>query len=188
MTIEDFERIAKFAEVDSEAFTLEFINGRLRDKVLPDGDHATIQEWLARRCMTERPGWGLHGRLLGLKVGKNREGRARPDGTLAPAGNFAGQGEWAAPEGVLMTAEITAYDVGSNRRDREERPSVYASTGIPLHLIIDRAARTVTVFSEPDLNLGGYRVECTVKFGRKLVLPAPVAIELDTEELKQYVR
>jgi hypothetical protein len=42
----------------------------------------------------------------GLKVERYRKGRARPDGTLAPAGIFVDAGEWADPDPVLMTVEI----------------------------------------------------------------------------------
>jgi Uma2 family endonuclease len=187
VTVEEFERIAKFAAVESDVFRLEFINGRIGDKGVPDGDHNEICMWLQGVCMQHRPEWGLYGSDQGLKVESYRNGRARPDGTLARRGNFAGQGEWASPEGVLMTVEVTSYDSDTDRRDRKEKPAAYAAAGIPVYLLIDRDACTVTVFSAPDPGGAGYRDRHTVAFGEQLALPDPVGFELDTEILKTYV-
>ncbi|NDZ80141.1 Uma2 family endonuclease [Streptomyces sp. SID10853] len=134
------------------------------------------------------PELGLYGGDQGLKVESYRKGRARPDGSLAPRGNFAGQGEWADPDGVLMTVEITSYDRDTDRRDRKEKPVAYADAGIPVYLLVDREAGAVTVFSAPDPEGGGYRDSHTVKFGEVVMLPDPVGIELDTEVLTHYVR
>lgn len=63
-------------------------------------------------------------------------------------GSFAGQGEWAGPDQVLMVVEVTAYD--TDKRDREEKPSAYAQTGIPIYLLIDRESCETLVYSEPS--------------------------------------
>ncbi|MGA5414962.1 hypothetical protein [Streptomyces pseudogriseolus] len=60
--------------------------------------------------------------------------------------------------------------------------------GIPLCLLIDRDACTVTVRGGPDRQIGGYRDARTAKFGEKVLLPEPMGIELDTEILENYVR
>ncbi|MFD4404020.1 hypothetical protein ACFWPH_14800 [Nocardia sp. NPDC058499] len=41
----------------------------------------------------------------GLQVEAYRKGRARPDGVLADADAFVGQGEWAAPVGLTLDTE-----------------------------------------------------------------------------------
>ncbi|MFH8339694.1 Uma2 family endonuclease [Streptomyces sp. AM6-12] len=125
----------------------------------------TIVTWLARRCM-----------------------QARPDALLVPEGHFAGHGEWAGPEGVLMVVEVTSYDSDTDRRGRHEKPTAYGQSGIPLYLLIGRDARTVTVHSNPDRQIGGYRDVHTAKFGEKVLVPGPMDIELDTEILRNYVR
>ncbi|WP_327296257.1 MULTISPECIES: Uma2 family endonuclease [unclassified Streptomyces] len=188
ITVEEFEKIAKFSATESDAVRLEFIDGRIGDSGVPDGDHNEIWMWLQGICMQHRPELGLYGGDQGLKVESYRNGRARPDGSLAPRGNFAGQGEWADPDGVLMTVEITSYDRDTDRRDRKEKPVAYAGAGIPVYLLVDREAGAVTVFSAPDPEGGGYRDSHTVKFGEVLMLPDPVGIELDTEVLQNYVR
>ncbi len=107
---------------------------------------------------------------------------------LTPEAHFAGHGEWADPDGALMVVEVTSYDSDTDRRDRREKPAAYGEAGIPVYLLIDHDARTVTVHSAPDREVGGYRDVRVAKFGDPVVLPAPIGIELDTEILKSYVR
>ncbi len=124
--------------------------------------------------------------IKGLKVQGCRGGFARPDGTLADADAFVGHGDWAAPDRVLMVAEVTSFDSDTDRRDRVEKPRAYAETGIPVHLLIDRDSAEVLVHSRPD----GVRSETvqTLPFGKTVRLPEPVGISLDTEPLKNWVR
>lgn len=185
MPTEDFEAVARIAAREAEGSRLEFIDGVLRSKAVPDGDHGRIVLWLARQCMQYRPELWLHVER-GLAVQAYRSGRARPDGSLAPDDAFVGQGEWADPAPVLMVVEVTSYDSDTDQRDRHERPRAYAETGIPLYLLVDREACEVVVHSEPD----GRRYELVhrVPFGRDLHLPDPVGITLQTEVLKDWVR
>ncbi|MBV7245285.1 Uma2 family endonuclease [Streptomyces sp. MW-W600-10] len=182
MSVEEFEQLARTAP---ETVTLELINGKLEVKPVPDGDHGTIFMWLLRQCMQHRPDLDLHPEQ-GLMVETYRQGRARPDGVLAPRRHFAGQGEWAPTEGVLMTVEVTSYDHDTDRRDRTEKPHGYAAAGIPVYLLIDRESGTLLVHSEPDK--GRYRQQHSYDYGDAAVLPHPVDITLDTEELKDYAR
>ncbi|MER5636262.1 Uma2 family endonuclease [Kitasatospora sp. NPDC002227] len=182
MRVEDFEQIAASAP---ETVTLEFIDGRLGVKAVPDGDHGAIIMWLLRQCMQHRPELDLHIEQ-GLRVETYRSGCARPDGVLAPVAHFAGQGEWAEPTGVLMTVEITSYDRDTDQRDRVEKPVAYAQAGIPVYLLIDRERCEVTVRSDP--RGGRYRTALTRAYGDAVELPEPVGFVLGTEILKAYVR
>ncbi|MFF7415239.1 Uma2 family endonuclease [Streptomyces lydicus] len=184
MLVEDFEQIASAAP---ETVTLEFIDGRIEEKRVPDGDHGTIVMWLIRQCMQGRPELDLDP-TQGLKVGQYRKGRARPDGSLAPVAHFAGQGEWADPEGVLMTVEVTSYDGDTERRDRQEKPAAYAAAGIPVHLLVDRDRCELVVHTSPAPERGCYLDVHRAPFGEQVALPDPVGLTLDTEILKNYVR
>ncbi|MEV8365267.1 Uma2 family endonuclease [Streptomyces niveus] len=182
MSVEEFEQIAHHAP---ETVTLEFINGRLEVKHVPDGDHGAIFMWLLRQCMQHRPDLDLHPEQ-GLKIETYRKGRARPDGALAPVRHFAGEGEWSDPHGVLMTVEVTSHDADTDRRDRVEKRDGYAEAGIPIYLLIDRDTGTLTVHSEPKN--GSYQQSPTYPYGATVEFPDPVAITLDTDELKDYAR
>lgn len=184
MSVAEFETIASAAP---ETVTLEFVGGRIEVKKGADGDRTTIVSWLARHCLRARPDLDLyHGR--GLRVETDGQGRAKPDAVIAPEAHFAGHGEWAEPDGVLMVVEVTSYDSDTDRRDRHEKPAAYGQSGIPLYLLIDRDAGTVTVHSSPDRAVGGYRDVHTAKFGEKVLLPDPIGFALDTEILRNYVR
>ncbi|MGY0017450.1 Uma2 family endonuclease [Streptomyces sp. YJ-C3] len=180
---DEFEQLARDAIRTNESLRLEFIDGKLGAKAVPDGDHDTIIEWLTRLCMQADPGRWLYPER-GLRVETYRKGNARPDGTLAPSGTFAGQGEWASADGVVMVVEVTSNDRDTNQRDRVEKPRAYAETGIPVYLLIDRETGEVKVHSQPD----GVRYEqvVTVPFGKSVTLPDPVGIELDTAPLKDW--
>ncbi|GHJ36249.1 Uma2 family endonuclease [Streptomyces sp. TS71-3] len=185
MLPEDFEDAARALARTADGLRLEFINGRVGFKAVPDGVHNQIIAWLTRLCMQHRPDLYLYGSDQGLRIQSYRRGRARPDGTLAPFGAFLDYGEWADPAAALMTVEVTSYDTDTNNRDRVEKPRAYAETGVPLYLLIDRDSHEITVYSEPD----GVRYEksCTVLFGNSIALPDLVGIELDTEPLKNWV-
>ncbi|MBW1603814.1 Uma2 family endonuclease [Streptomyces sp. JJ66] len=184
MLPEQFEEFARRAAHPVEGLRLEFLGGKPRVKAGPDGDHGRALQWLTRVCMQARPELWLHDQ--GLKVQAYRAGRARPDGALADSEAFVGAGEWAEPEPVLMAVEVTSYDADTDRRDRADKPRAYAESGIPVYLLIDRASCEVTVYARPD----GVRYEHahTVPFGRKVELPSPVGITLETEPLKNWVR
>ncbi|WP_455359910.1 Uma2 family endonuclease [Streptomyces sp. SYSU K21746] len=183
MQLEQFEALAAAAAREADGLRLEFIDGKLGVKAVPDGLHETITMWLVRQCLQHNPALDLH-TGQGLKIQTYRKGRARPDGTLAPVGHFVRAGEWAAPDGVLMTVEVTSHDRDTNQRDRIDKPRAYAESGIPVYLLVDREVGEVTVYSEP---VGGsYQERHTAAFGKTVTLPDPVGVTLDTERLKAW--
>ncbi|MBO8189438.1 Uma2 family endonuclease [Streptomyces spirodelae] len=184
MTVDEFEQIASTAP---ETVTLEFIDGRIGEKAAPDGGRGASVRWLLRQCMQARPELALHPRQ-GLRVSAHGKGRAHPDGSLAPVDHFVDHGEWAQPDGVLMTVEVTSYDSDTDRRDRKAKPAAYATAGIPVYLLIDRDRCEVVVHTNPDPDAGRYRDVHTAWFGEQVTLPEPVGFSLDTEPLKKYVR
>ncbi|MCN9241832.1 Uma2 family endonuclease [Streptomyces sp. RY43-2] len=186
MSVDTFELIAEYAAQVDETVRLEFIGGRIEVKKVTDGNHGEIAMWLAFRCKQARPELTLNTTAQGLKVEAYRKGRVRPDALLAPVGHFSGQGDWAEPAGVLMAVEITSYDSDTHSRDRVEKPKAYAEAGIPVYLLIDRDNFSVVVHCDP-VPEGKYRDVHAVAIGSKVSLPAPVNIDLDTEELRKYV-
>ncbi len=185
MTTEEFEKLAEAADRIAEGVRLEFIDGQLGAKAMPDGDHGRIIQWLIRLFVALRPELFLTPEQ-GLRVDRYRTGRARPDGVLAAADAFVGQGEWADPEPMLMAVEVTSGDQDTERRDRQEKPKAYADTGIPVYLLIDRATCELVVYSDP--NGERYDRVLSVPFGATVQLPPPVDVHLDTDPLKAWVR
>ncbi|XIE81859.1 Uma2 family endonuclease [Streptomyces sp. SBR177] len=184
MTQELFEELARVGDRLSDALRLEFIDGKIGEKALPDGDHGRIIQWLTRLCIQANTEWWLHPDQ-GLRVETYRKGNARPDGVLAPNDTFVGQGEWASPDGVLMAVEVTSHDHDTDRRDRVEKPRAYAESGIPVYLLIDRTSGEVLVHSQPGE--GRYDLVVTATIGKTVTLPDPVGLELDTEPLKAWI-
>ncbi|GGY27216.1 Uma2 family endonuclease [Streptomyces djakartensis] len=180
LDVDEFEELAAAAP---ETVRLEYINGKVEVKAVPDGNHRSIFMWLLRQCMQHRPDLDLVPES-GVKAETYRKGRARTDGTLVPVDHFRGDGEWSDPDGALMAVEITSHDRDTDQRDRIDKPVGYAGAEIPVYLLIDRDNHTVTVFSEPKD--GRYQQVSPHPWGATVELPAPVNITLDTEKLKDY--
>ncbi|PHQ50760.1 hypothetical protein BLA24_18460 [Streptomyces cinnamoneus] len=178
--VEEFEELARQAP---ETVRLEFINGRIEVKPVPDGDHEEIVRWLQRLCMQHRPDLWLYG-ARHMKVEAYRKGRAIPDAALAPDGHFKGHGSWSDPDGVLMLVEVTSRDADTNQRDRVDKRDGYAAAGIPVYLLVDRDHHTVTVHWQPEA--GEYRCLLTHPFGKPVDLPEPVGFTLETAELGKF--
>jgi hypothetical protein len=179
--IDEFEVIAQAAA--REDAILEYLDGQTRIRTVPDSDHNAILMWLTRQFMTRRADLDLNVTGQGLKVDAYRRGRAHPDGILAPVDHFAGQGEWADPQGVLAVVEVTSWDSDTNARDRVEKARAYAACDIGTYLLIDRDDDTVTVHSEPTG--GRYRTIAKLGYGHTVEIPG-VGITLNTDGLKRY--
>lgn len=179
--VEDFEELARTAP---ETVRLEFVNGKIEVKAVPDGMHDEIVMWLSEQCMQHRPELRLYVER-GLKVEKYRKGRTKSDGALAPRRHFLGDGDWSDPDGVLMVVEVPSRDRDTNQRDRIDKPDGYAAAGIPVCLLVDRDAAKVVVHTEPKD--GQYDKLTAGPYGTPFELPDPVGFTLETDELKHLV-
>ncbi|MEV5544931.1 Uma2 family endonuclease [Streptomyces sp. NPDC052309] len=165
-----------------EGFRAELIEGELVLNLPPDGDHehciSRVVSQVYRRSRTDMQFSGHKG----LKL-KHAEGRppdhAIPDGTFASRERrlFRGAEPWMPCEGVAMVLEVTSTEP---QADREAKRRCYARGGIPLYLLVDREASSITLFSDPERD--DYREHCTRPLGKPLTLPAPFAFELDTAD------
>ncbi|MQY16888.1 hypothetical protein SRB5_70910 [Streptomyces sp. RB5] len=178
MSTDEFEEIALRAP---ETVWLEFLRGKLKVKPARDGNGCETVAWLNRYFLERLPELRLY-QMRGLRVGSRGADRIRPDGVLAPYRHYIGTGEWAEPDGVLMIVEVISRDV--DQRTRVEKSQGYAAAGIPVFLLVDRDAHSVTVHSDPED--GVYRSLTTRPYGTEVELPDPVGITLPTEQLKAY--
>ncbi|MFI8533837.1 Uma2 family endonuclease [Streptomyces aquilus] len=180
LDVDEFEELAAAAP---ETVRLEYINGKVVVKAMPDGNHREIFVWLQEQCMQYRPDLRVYGES-GVMSEAYRKGRARTDGAVALKGHFKGHGEWSAANGILMAVEITSHDHDTNQRDRIDKPVGYAAVDIPVYLLIDRDNNTVVVYSDPKDSR--YQETVSHPWGSPVELPDPLGFTLDTEELKDY--
>lgn len=171
VTVEDFE---VFDRVAPEHLKVELINGRIIVSPPAGGDHDENIVEIDDQIRLHHPELRTQG-ARGLVIPAYRTGRAIPDGTVAPKGNFRGQPEWADPAGVVMLIEVTSSEP---EVDRVDKPKAYAEAAIPVYLLVDRERREVVVHWEPE---GGHYTRTTkAEFGKPLDLPAPLSFTLET--------
>lgn len=174
VTIEDFE---VFDRAAPEHLHVELINGRIIVTPPAGGDHDEDVTEIDDQIRAHHPDLRTQG-ARGLVIPAYRTGRAIPDGTVAPKGNFRGQPEWADPAGVVMLLEVTSSEPDV---DRVEKLKAYAEAAIPIYLLVDRERREVAVHWEPED--GHYTRTARAEFGKPLDLPAPLSFALDTSGL-----
>lgn len=165
-----------------EGFRAELIEGEIVVTPPPDGDHedyiGLIVDQVARRARTRMQFSGNKG--LKLRSGGGcPKNHAIPDGTFAPLDLrlFRGADPWMPCEGVALVVEVTST---KPQADREAKRRCYARGGIPLYLLIDRDAGSVTLFSDPEG--ADYRQHLTIPYGKPLPLPEPFAFDLETTD------
>ncbi|MFF3909432.1 Uma2 family endonuclease [Streptomyces sp. NPDC001848] len=84
LDVDEFEELAAVAP---ETVRLEYVNGKVVVKAMPDGNHREIFVWLMEQCMQYRSDLRLYPES-GVKAEAYRKGRARTGGTLARRGHF----------------------------------------------------------------------------------------------------
>jgi Uma2 family endonuclease len=165
-----------------EGFRAELIEGEIVVTPPPDGEHEKYISRLVRQVIkqsrTDMDFSGNKGLLLksGEACPKNH---VVPDVTFAPLDLdlFAHAGSWMRCNGVAMVLEVTST---KPQADREAKRRCYARGGIPLYLLVDRDAASVTLFGDPEKD--DYRGHCTRPFGKPVTLPEPFAFDLETAD------
>jgi Uma2 family endonuclease len=165
-----------------EGFRAELIEGEIVVTPPPDGEHekyiSRVVRQVIRNSATDMDFSGNKGLLLQRGEACPRS-RAIPDVTFAPLARdlFGGAEPWMPCQGVAMVLEVTSTRA---RTDREAKRRCYARAGIPLYLLADREASSVTLFSAPEGD--DYPELCTRPFGKPLALPEPFGFDLDTAD------
>ncbi|MFF0202729.1 Uma2 family endonuclease [Streptomyces sp. NPDC005017] len=162
-----------------EGFRAELIEGEIVVTPPPDGDHedhiGLIVSQVIRRSLTHMQFSGNKG----LKLEGSPRDHVIPDGTFAPMERrlYRGAEPWMPCEGVALVLEVTSSKPAA---DREVKRRCYARGGIPLYLLVDRDAASVTLFSDPKGH--DYREHITLPFGKPLPLPEPFGFDLETAD------
>lgn len=165
-----------------EGFRAELIEGEIVVTPPPDGDHEDyinlIMKQVVRRSRTDMDFSGNKGLKL-HSGGSCPKDHVIPDGTFAPTKLrlYRGADSWMPCEGVAMVLEVTST---RPKAGREAKRRCYARAAVPLYLLVDRGASSITLFSDPEKD--DYREQCTRPLGKPLALPEPFDFELDTAD------
>ena len=178
------EVLAGFLELELPlGFRAQLVEGQIHLASVPDGRHEHCLSEIGRQIhLRSRTGMQFSG-YKGLKLPSFSplcpDDHVIPDSTVAPAEPrlFRGAPPWMPCAGVAMVVEVTYLHPWI---DLETKPRCYARAKIPLYLLVDRDAASVTLFSDPGKD--GYGRSRTAPFGKPLALPAPFAFDLDTAE------
>ncbi|MEU7828552.1 Uma2 family endonuclease [Nonomuraea sp. NPDC049129] len=160
-------------------FRAEVIEGNLIVSPVGTPEHAdhAVALLLALLPVINEHGWRGRPGSVDVCIEGPRDPVA-PDFVLAPADCPRWGERELLSSGLIMVAEVVS--TSSARRDREDKPPLYATGGVPIYLLIDTIAKppSVTVYS--DIRDGAYRTTTTVEVGTPLLLPHPIDVKLDT--------
>jgi Uma2 family endonuclease len=170
----DHEAALKYAVQHIDGQRAEVVEGRIV-LVSRSWDHenvvATIRSRLDGR--TRELGCLLGSGVLDLPGSPNWY---IPDLAAVPADLARGAGALL-PKQTLLIVEVTSEaDAETDRTTKRRR---YAQYGTPLYLLVDRQARTWTLFAEPH-DLGFAKTDGPHPFGAPVALPDPFGLTIDT--------
>jgi Uma2 family endonuclease len=157
---------------------VEAINGRLVVSPVGTPEHQWMSVLLTDAFMpvAREHGWRV---FAGLDVclPVTRE-PYEPDFVMAPRDAPRWGDREIFTDGLVMVGEVVSR--GSTDDDRDHKPGIYASGGVPIMLLVDPLCEppAVTVYSE--VKDGRYSRMTRVEMGEKLHIPEPVGFELDT--------
>ncbi len=163
-------------------FRAELVEGEIIVSPPPGGHHehalSQIMGQVAREASVLMDFSGNRGLRL-RRNGMCPKNHVIPDAVFAPAemALFAGDESWMEPDGVAMVVEVTSSNPD---RDRTVKRRCYAQAGIPLYLLVDQSARTVTLFGDPDVEGADYRTGAPEDYGTAILLPEPFGFKLVT--------
>jgi Uma2 family endonuclease len=99
-----------------------------------------------------------------------------PDLSIVRAGTFDLDTEFFRPEDVALAAEVISPE--SEERDREDKPLMYATMGIPIFWLIERGADLAPIVHEHHRYGGVYQLKRTHIGHLKTDVPFPIDIPL----------
>jgi Uma2 family endonuclease len=165
-------------------FRVEILDERIVVSPSPIKLHARIVTWLTRAvgATCDEKGWDCLGEVT-IELPATRE-RIEPDLLICPV-NETTDREWLVPasEALLVTEVVSP---SSRHDDYETKRKACALNGVPLYLVIDPDAPSLTLFSQPGD--GGYLQATPVAAGGTLAIPAPLEIVLDTATMPMTKR
>ncbi|MDT0451615.1 Uma2 family endonuclease [Streptomyces hesseae] len=89
------------------------------------------------------------------------------------------KGIYAPGDALSLAGEVTSRSTAGT--DRTKKVEAYGKAGVPVYVLVDVLAESVTAYSDPSPDRG-YRARHQVKLGDKVHIPAPFDCELDTAD------
>ncbi|WP_030679053.1 Uma2 family endonuclease [Streptomyces rimosus] len=176
-SVEDaFEALSAAAP---KGWRVELIEGEIHVAPPPVGRHEEVVSELSGQVRDHRKDLGRYTNV-GLTVpGASSSGKVIPDLAIAPKGSFDDEVDYHDPSPVMLVVEVLSSTTAGN--DRIKKLRGYARAGIPIYLLIDRAADLAILCTEPS----GERYLCMseIDLAKKAIsLPDPLNFEIDTSQ------
>src|SRR5882672_2783979 len=126
------ETLQLFHDFDADlrhGYRAELIDGEIIVNPPPNGTHETVFARINKQILLKS---AVDVHISGSRGIATPFGLYIPDMTVAEPGAFEGEPSWGTTAGILLLAEITSSNRGT---DREEKRRGYAAAGIPLYLL-----------------------------------------------------
>jgi Uma2 family endonuclease len=156
----------------------ELIDGSLVPVTPQKFFHMFAISFLEQELRKQAPRHLVTFREMTIRIGK----RQRPEPDLLVAGIESVQDPdqtWLPPEAVQLVVEVISPE--SELRDRQRKPQIYASAGIPHFWLVEQDGRDAVLFVHELAPTGGYS-RPTVHRG-KLDLSVPFEVSTDLGDL-----
>lgn len=160
--------------VAPEGYGVEIVDGWIVVTCTPDGRHAVATHAVRSALRPLLPSGSLAVERITLELPGSE--RYVPDLVVMPRAVLDSSESMFPAQEALLVAEVTSP--GNGEIDRVAKLRGYASSGVPLYLLVDRQDRTVSLFSDPVGRI--YRHHLQVPFGDAIPLPPPFTSAIET--------
>jgi Uma2 family endonuclease len=141
--------------------------------------HSLVVSQLQAAVTAQAPDW--YRVVYRMAVKRSERCAPEPDISVMHASAFDLDMSVLLPEDVVLVAEVVCP--GSERRDREDKPIMYAAMGIPSFWLIERGADDAPIVHEHQLYGGAYRLMHTHIGHMTTEIPFPIDIPLSVPKL-----
>lgn len=165
--------------LDVPGWRIEMLGGRIVMSPSSIKLHSRIINWLSRKldALCDDKGWECLTNVT-LDLPTTRE-RIEPDLLVYPL-DEATDGQWLLPvDRAILAVEVVSSS--SRHDDYETKRKACGLSRVPLYLVIDPEAASLTLYSLPGEE--GYRQATPLPAGGRLDLPEPLGFTLDTAEM-----
>lgn len=137
--------------------------------------HMTVVRELCKALESQVPGEYAVLHRMAIKLSERTA--PEPDISIMHAGAWDLDKSVLDPDDVVLAAEVTTPE--SARRDREDKPLIYAAMGIQAFWLIERGLDDAPIVQEHELYGGTYRLKHTHISRLKTGVPFPIDIPLE---------